>query len=255
MTTGFEMDFPKIHGPHYVEILKRVHQEFIFDWYLEIGCRHGDSFADVRSKTIAIDPFFRVSRNIIESKKQLHIFQTTSDDFFEGNFLKKNEILLDCSFIDGMHLFEFLLRDFINCEANSKPTGVIALHDCVPQSFGMTVRDFSKQKGGGWTGDVWKIIPILRKYRPDLRVTVLDCVPTGLVLVDQLNPKNVTLKENYTQIVEDWSNVDLNEFGVSEFFKMAELADSKNIRNAVFPIFEAGRVSEVQFTVPTYVSP
>ncbi len=32
-----------------------------------------------------------------------------------------------------------------------------------------------------WTGDVWKLIPILQRYRPDLQLTLFDAPPSGLV--------------------------------------------------------------------------
>jgi len=34
-----------------------------------------------------------------------------------------------------------------------------------------------------WTGDVWKIVPALIKFRPDLRVFTIACPPTGLTVV------------------------------------------------------------------------
>lgn len=101
------------------------------------------------------------------------------------------QIKLSFSFLDGMHLFEFLLRDFIAAEKASGPNGVIAMHDCCPFSHEMTTRDLDNlpQGGGAWTGDVWKLIPILREYRPDLKLTVLNAAPTGLVFVSGLKPK------------------------------------------------------------------
>ena len=39
---------------------------------------------------------------------------------------------VDLVFIDGLHLFEFALRDFFNAEAWCSRTSTIVLHDCVP---------------------------------------------------------------------------------------------------------------------------
>jgi hypothetical protein len=41
---------------------------------------------------------------------------------------------------------------------------------------------------GWWTGDVWKPIGVLQKYRPDPVIDVLDAEPTGLALVQTLCP-------------------------------------------------------------------
>jgi len=82
----------------------------------------------------------------------------------------------------------------------------------------MTSRDIadaehplSKFKGW-WAGDVWKMIPTLKKYRPDLELTLIDCVPTGLVLVRGLDPANNVLQRNYEEIVKSFQIMDRGEF-------------------------------------------
>lgn len=60
-------------GQLYLRFLANLHATHLFDWYLEIGCRDGKSFAPVRSKTLAVDPFFQTDLNIIGSKPQLHL--------------------------------------------------------------------------------------------------------------------------------------------------------------------------------------
>ncbi|WP_309665130.1 hypothetical protein [Tabrizicola sp.] len=117
--------FRPANGPWYTGFLQRLHKTLLFNRYLEIGCRKGRSFAPVRSKTIAVDPFFRTKLNIIGEKPALHLFQATSDDFFASDFLRRDGIRLGLSFLDGMHLYEFLLRDVMNTEAASDPNGVI----------------------------------------------------------------------------------------------------------------------------------
>ena len=57
--------FVKPLGTQYRRFLATLHSRHLFDWYLEVGCRSGESFAPVRSKTIAVDPFFRAEINII----------------------------------------------------------------------------------------------------------------------------------------------------------------------------------------------
>ena len=75
-------------GMQYYDFLKALHEQTLFDWYLEIGCRAGRTIAPVRSKTIAVDPFFQAEINIIGAKPALHVFQATSDDFFAVGQLK-----------------------------------------------------------------------------------------------------------------------------------------------------------------------
>jgi hypothetical protein len=225
------------HGTRYRNFLGWLHSALLFDWYLEIGCRKGDSFAPVRSKTIAVDPFFRAEINIIGKKPELHVFQATSDDFFAGGFLQRNDIRLSVSFLDGMHLFEYLLRDFMNTEAASDPKGVIMMHDLVPHNLGMTSRDLTSIRGA-WTGDVWKLLPILQRWRPDLALTMLDLRPTGVLCVSNLSPGNRVLQENYDAIVAEFMALDIETYGVERFFGSFDYTDAIAMKDVGFPLFQ-----------------
>lgn len=237
--------FVKPSGMPYYRFLRSLHEACLFDWYLEIGCRSGESFAPVRSKTVAVDPFFRAEINIIGRKPALHVFQATSDEFFASGFLARNGIRLGLAFLDGMHLVEYLLRDFMHTEAAMAPGGVILLHDCVPYGPGMMTRDLSRLPKGSWTGDVWKMIPILRMWRPDLTLTVLDCRSTGLVCVSGLDPDNRVLAGAYDRIVADWVGVELEAYGVERFFASFQMASARAERAAGFPLFRQAAVEGV----------
>ncbi len=242
-------------GQHYTRFLDQLHGANLFDWYMEIGCRTGRTFAPVRSKTVAVDPFFLAETNIIGTKSALHLFQTTSDAFFDSGFLKKNGIKLSFSFLDGMHLFEYLLRDFLNTEANSTPDGVIAMHDCCPASNEMTTRDLGKLPRGSWSGDVWKLIPILQQYRPKLKITVLDCKPTGLVLISGLEPKSTILARNYDKILADYTEIDLATFGSDRFYGAFAYTGARTFRDDGYAPFAAARLTEDRALHPAKVSP
>lgn len=228
---------PKAMGMPYTQFLTALHEKFLFDWYLEIGSRKGDSFAPVRGKTIAVDPFFRLRGNVMNVKRMLILCQMTSDEFFAENVLGGLGARLSFSFLDGMHLFEYLLRDFINTEANSLPEGVIALHDCCPYTVAMTTRDLDNLPGGDWTGDVWKMIPVLKEYRPDLKIQVLDAAPTGLVVVSGLDPRNRVLQDRYDEIVERFAGTDLAAFGTDRFAELIRFESAAAVMAKGFPIF------------------
>jgi hypothetical protein len=229
--------FPRLNGQKYRDFLARLHADVDLDWYLEVGSRNGRSLAPARCNTVAVDPVFRITSDVIGAKPRLLVFQETSDAFFASGFLERNDIRLSFAFLDGLHLFEFLLRDFIGAEANSRPEGVIAMHDCVPFRSGMTGRDLENLPGGAWTGDVWKLIPILQHYRPELKVTVLGCRPTGLVLVSGLDPGNTVLKRQYDRILADWIAADLPSHGVERFFASFDLTDPQDYAAAGYPAF------------------
>jgi len=247
--------FLKPSGMPYLRFLQTLHETCLFDWYLEVGCRSGKSFAPVRSKTIAVDPFFRAEINIIGSKPALHVFQQTSDDFFASGFLTRNGIRLGLAFLDGMHLFEFLLRDFMNTEKAMDPKGVILLHDCVPFNVDMTTRDLDNLPRGAWTGDVWKLISILQTWRPELKVTVLDCRPTGIVCVSGLDPDNRVLAENYDRIVAEFSSKTIEEFGVERFFGSFGMENARTERRLGFPLFQAACIPGDMALTPQRVTP
>jgi hypothetical protein len=241
-------------GQRYTEFFEQLHAALHVDWYLEVGCRAGTSFAPVRSKTIAIDPYFKAETNIIGSKPRLFVFQETSDSFFKSGFLKLNKIDLSFSFLDGMHLFEFLLRDFMNAEANSLAKGVIAMHDCCPFTERMQTRDLEKLPPGAWTGDVWKIVPILQEYRPDLNVTVLGCRPTGLVMVSNLDPANTVLQENYDEIIRRFTPHTLESWGAKKFYDSFAYADPQEFAEAGYPLLSGVRLEESLALAPKPVT-
>ncbi|MGB3148085.1 MAG: glycosyltransferase, partial [Paracoccaceae bacterium] len=142
---------------------------------------------------------------------------------FASRLLDRLGLKIDLAFLDGMHLFEYLLRDFINTERHMAPDGLVTLHDCVPFNRVMAERDWDRAKTRSWTGDVWKLVPILRAYRPDLTVEVLDLAPTGLVTVRNLDPENTSLADQYDEIVSKYLNVTLADFGLEKLCETVRL--------------------------------
>ena len=250
-----EAGFRAASGLDYVTFFNRLHQQAAFDWYMEIGCRSGRIFSQAQGKTIAVDPFFQAERNVIGAKPALHVFQQTSDDFFADGFLASQKIRLSVSFLDGMHLFEFLLRDFINTEARSRAEGVVLLHDCSPYDSAMTSRDYAGRRGLAWTGDVWKLIPILQEHRPDLKVQVFDCAATGLVAVTNLDPDNRVLSDRYDAIVGAYRDMTLQDFGVERFFSGFAHVDAAAEVAAGFPTFRPVMLDRSSLLQPEWASP
>ena len=204
-------------GLNYLSFLEMLHQKLRPEWYLEIGTQTGASLVLSSAKSIAVDPVYRLRHEVIGDKPELHVFQETSDAFFEANRLKKLGVEVDLAFLDGMHLFDFLLRDFIGTEKHCSPDGAIILHDCLPWDVAMTARERGKGPTSSWTGDVWKMVPILQKYRPDLTLEIVDAAPTGLVIVSNLDPKSRVLEKKYDNILKEWLEIDLGDYGVDQY--------------------------------------
>lgn len=187
---------------YYVD-LEYIHKKLKPKKYLEIGVRNGVSIvmANKNTECIGIDPYPAIKVNLSDKTK---IFDLTSDEFFEknpvGSDLVKN---IDLAFIDGMHLFEFVLRDFINTEKCCHKNSIILLHDTMPKDEITSRRDRCTDF---WTGDVFKMILILKKYRPDLSIYNLNSEPSGLAVVKNLDPTSKVLEENYEEILKEYTD-------------------------------------------------
>ena len=216
---------PEINGKRYLRVLAGCHRILNPDWYLEIGTFRGKSLAQANTNFVAIDPQFQLRAPIaMPNAKQMHLFQMTSDAFFESGFAEKNGIQFDLAFLDGLHHYDVLLRDFVNAERLMSPGGVIALHDCCPSTVEMTDRI---QIPGAWTGDVWKTLHILRQLRHDLEISVLRSKPTGLVLVRNLDPENKTPQSAYEAAVEDIREMSIADFdgGLAGYYRQIDLIE------------------------------
>lgn len=211
--------FHQNDGPHYLDVLAALHGVLAPQWYLEIGTRSGRSLALAQGNFVAIDPEFGSFAPPLRTGTRGHFFAQTSDDFFAGGFLAREGIRPDLGFLDGMHLSEFLMRDLMHFERAARPGAVAVLHDCLPCTHAMETRDpAAVAQGKPWTGDVWKVLWWLVAHRPDLRVQVLDAWPTGLVVIEGLDPANTVLPDSYDRFVAELGDVRLTDFGVTRFF-------------------------------------
>jgi cephalosporin hydroxylase len=94
---------------------------------------------------------------------------------------------------------EFALRDFINLERHGSSRTVILVDDVLPGEMSWTRQD---REGQFWTGDIYRLIPLLREYRPDLVVDVFDIELKGLAVISSISPTNEALRNAYPQIEE-----------------------------------------------------
>jgi hypothetical protein len=184
----------------YLHVLDRIHQHLLPRTYVEIGVHIGSSLMQVLpgTETIGIDPEARLYYPV-HGRTQVH--KTTSDEFFRSHDVSVllDGLPVDLSFIDGMHQFEFALRDFMNLERWSSPKSVVLVHDCLPANARQASRTHVE---GTWSGDVWKLVVCLKTYRPDLEIAVADVAPTGLGIIKGLDPSSTVLRDRYEEICE-----------------------------------------------------
>lgn len=203
------------------EFLHQLHKVTAARNYLEIGVNDGRSLALSRVPSIAIDPAFKVTTPL---RADIQLARATSDAYFAGKDplghlksarnpvknLRRGRPLfadyrggttLDLAFIDGMHLFEYALRDFINVERFADWSSVIVFDDMLPRNVDEAARD---RHTTAWTGDVYKIVPVLKQHRPDLTVIQVDTQPTGMAVVFGADAANTVLSDEYADITAEW---------------------------------------------------
>jgi hypothetical protein len=189
----------RMPGDDYLVWLEQLYRLLGPETVVEIGVRHGESLAQVQPPTVAIgiDPAPTVTFPL---KTETHLFTETSNEFFAAGRLDK---LLDgrplsIGFIDGLHLFEQALKDFIHLEGCCGPRSVILFHDTVPLDEPTQRRTCET---AFHTGDVWKTILCLKHYRPDLEIFTIATPPTGLTVVTGLDPTSRVLTDQYEEAV------------------------------------------------------
>jgi hypothetical protein len=216
---------PDLTGADYTTVLHRFHTTFKPQSYLEIGVSDGASLGLAKCFSIAIDPSFAIERSLQNDKPGCCFYQMTSDSFFrkfDPTAISGQSI--DMAFLDGMHWFEYLLRDFMNVERHCKPNSIIFMHDCMPTDEYIGRRDTDdhrlKERSAHpdwWAGDVWKTVAILLKYRPDLRIVAFNASPTGLIAITRLDPSSTLLADRYYNLVEDYKDQTLTEHGGADY--------------------------------------
>lgn len=207
------------------EFLQHLHTAGRPRNYLEIGVNDGSSLALSRVPSIAVDPDYKITAPL---HCDVQMVRQTSDEFFRrrdpivhlrsgrnpirnmrrgrplfARFLGGTTV--DLAFIDGMHLFEYALRDFMNVERFSGPTSIIALDDMLPRNGDEAAR---KRHTSDWTGDVFKLMVVLGQHRPDLVLLPIDTEPTGILVVLGADPTSTVLKDRYDRLLSEWITPD-----------------------------------------------
>ena len=160
---------------HDLDFLAALHERLAPPSYLEIGIRHGDSLALARCPAVGIDPAFELH---VELRDDVALLRETSDEYFDRDdpLAAFGGEPVAFAFIDGMHLAEFVVRDFANVERNAEWSSVVVFDDILPRSLEEAARD---RRSRTWTGDVYKVLDVLARHRPDLTCLRVDTEPTG----------------------------------------------------------------------------
>lgn len=129
---------------HY-DIIPRMVKGIGAQTYLEIGCADNQCFDRVQAKhKVGVDPLMGGTHRM------------TSDEFFANSDEK-----FDVIFIDGLHTYQQVKKDYENARLRINPHGLILFHDVLPDN---RYAAWPTKKGRpkienvvAWNGDVWRI--------------------------------------------------------------------------------------------------
>ena len=190
-----DSDEEKVGGARpYLELMAELHETLQPRAYLEIGVRFGRSLQLARCPALGVDPLPELQ---VELPPTTEVVAMGSDDFFDDEAERLAALAPDFVFIDGMHLFEYALRDFMHVERAVGPGTVVVIDDVFPRHPAQALRERATRS---WTGDVWRLLPTLQANRPDLMLVALDTAPTGLLLIVGLDAGQRGLWQRYNAL-------------------------------------------------------
>ncbi len=176
-----------------IEIINNLIKKCSGENYLEIGCDKDIVFNAIKCKNkVGVDP--NSGGNI----------RDTSDNFFLKN--KKN---FDVIFIDGLHTFDQILKDFHNSFKFLNTGGYIVMHDLIPRNW---LEEHVPRISNNWCGDVWKISFLLNNIKDHDYSLILTDFGLG---VFKKNHEDLSMNEidiqnkNFDFLYENLSNLNL----------------------------------------------
>lgn len=144
---------------HYIDLVRK-RQGKQDPWYLHIGVENGHALRLARTlnkHSVDHRPSFEAIRHTT------HLM--TSDEFFESETKATFSTSYDVIFIDGLHLSDYVWRDFYNSVTKINPGGYIMLDDIIPAN---SYEQSREPIPGAWTGDAWRAWVGLRLSLPHL---------------------------------------------------------------------------------------
>ena len=189
------------------DIINKIIKKKKFELYLEIGCQSDVNFSKIIIKNkIGVDP------------QSGGTHRMTSDDFF-----KQNKSTFDLIFIDGLHVYEQVLKDIENSLKILNDNGVILIHDCLPAKiWHQTI----PQTHSSWNGDVWKSI-VKSRTRIDIDTYTIEA-DQGLGLILKRENKDLLVDK-----IENFKNLKFRDYYIhhKKFMRIIDENDVLEIIN------------------------
>lgn len=149
--------------------------------YLEIGVSTGATLlALTMAERVGVDPNFQFDWQKQDGRDGVQLHACSSDAFFAS---LPSEKRFDLIFVDGLHTYEQAYRDILHALCHSHDRSVIVIDDTMPSDVFSTLRShqacinarraFTNDVDASWHGDVFKVLPLLVAFHPDLRLVSL----------------------------------------------------------------------------------
>jgi hypothetical protein len=185
---------------HRLDLIKAFIEKTNCKSYLEIGCDKNQIWNHISvDNKFGVDP--RRGGNM----------RMTSDEFF-----KQNSSSFDVIFIDGLHEYNQVTRDFENSLQVLNAGGVIIIHDMLPRTKEMA--DPNVICTGSWLGDVYRLAFDLASRSDILFHMVMIDQGCG-VIVKQPNLNNCNFeKADWDYYVRNWHELPLISY--KDIFKV-----------------------------------
>ena len=191
--------------------------------YLEIGVERGRTFEAIDSKIrVGVDP------NPLFNHKRLpdnvSFYKMTSDEFFSGY----NGNRFNLIFVDGLHTAHQTYKDVIESFRILSRDGIILLDDVWPSDYASSIgdkptSDKMKQELGikhrRWYGDVYKVIPALKYFFPEISIVILGNSTDSHAQALLSKPKNYELDLNMDKVIKFMDSISYSEVFNSANFK------------------------------------
>jgi len=185
---------------HVTDALKLLHSSLQPVNYIEIGCRKGECLALASCPSVAVAPDFAIEHALHAPTR---FFRESSADFFSRFDLRKLlDGPVDLALIRDTHNAASALQVFVNLEKNADARSIVLVH-------------FLLSSTAGATGSIYKLIPVLRRERPDLIIDVFETEAGGLAAIGNLDPGNSELSDRLTNhhasLIDEHSGCDTAE--------------------------------------------
>lgn len=189
------LDIPFTHESRF-ELINLAVKKTNAKRYLEIGCDKNKIFKNIICNyKVGVDPVRGGTHRMC------------SDEFFDQNLET-----FDVVFIDGLHHYDQVKRDFNNALKFLNVGGIIILHDMMPRSSEEAVVPIPKKLPYTWVGDVWRLAFELANRDDIVFHLVLIDNGCGIVWKGRQTSKNIKLESNWNFYKDNWRSLPLETF-------------------------------------------